>query len=180
MLTRIVPVARSPAARSTIRPHKPPHRSRTTTSATISSRTSAGGIARYDAATDTATGFVSGADESPVDPKVGSEGNLIFLARATGSVENSLLSVGTRRPATSGEGTPKPLDVPSDRTSEPHEAATPPRYCGANCPGVVSLLHERIRKHREATTVRAPGAYRRVHGLERRGGGGEPRAEHHR
>lgn len=34
-----------------------------------------GWIARYDAATDTATGFVSGAGEFPVDPKVGSEGN---------------------------------------------------------------------------------------------------------
>jgi glucose/arabinose dehydrogenase len=46
-----------------------------------------GWIARYDIATDTATSFASGAGEFPVDLKVGSEGDLFFLARATGSVE---------------------------------------------------------------------------------------------
>ena len=46
-----------------------------------------GWIARYDTATDTATGFASGAGEFPVDLKVSSEGDLFFLARATGSVE---------------------------------------------------------------------------------------------
>ncbi|MCA1718165.1 MAG: PQQ-dependent sugar dehydrogenase [Actinobacteria bacterium] len=46
-----------------------------------------GWIARYDIATDTATSFASGAGEFPVDLKEGSEGDLFFLARATGSVE---------------------------------------------------------------------------------------------
>ncbi|MDP8973565.1 MAG: PQQ-dependent sugar dehydrogenase [Actinomycetota bacterium] len=46
-----------------------------------------GWIARYDIATDTATSFASGDGEFPVDLKVGSEGDLFFLARNPGSVE---------------------------------------------------------------------------------------------
>jgi glucose/arabinose dehydrogenase len=46
-----------------------------------------GWIQRYDTATDTATIFASGAGEFPVDLKVGSEGDLFFLARDPGSVE---------------------------------------------------------------------------------------------
>ena len=46
-----------------------------------------GVIARYDIATDTATSFASGAGEFPVDLKMGSEGDLFFLARNPGSFE---------------------------------------------------------------------------------------------
>ena len=46
-----------------------------------------GCIARYDATTDTATSFASGAGEGPVDLKVSEDGELYFLARFTGSVE---------------------------------------------------------------------------------------------
>jgi glucose/arabinose dehydrogenase len=46
-----------------------------------------GWIARYDAATDSATSFASGAGEGPVDLKVSEDGELYFLARFTGSVE---------------------------------------------------------------------------------------------
>jgi hypothetical protein len=81
-----------------------------------------GWIARHDIATDTATGFASGAGEFPVDLKVGSEGDLFFLARATGSVENTLHSVGTRGTATLGDETPMPLGDSYDRASEPHKA----------------------------------------------------------
>ncbi len=46
-----------------------------------------GVIARYDIATDTATSFASGPGEFPVDLKMGSEGDLFFLARNPGSFE---------------------------------------------------------------------------------------------
>jgi glucose/arabinose dehydrogenase len=46
-----------------------------------------GWLVRYDVATNTATGFASGAGEYPVDLKVSEEGDLYFLARGTGSVE---------------------------------------------------------------------------------------------
>jgi hypothetical protein len=85
--TRTVPVVRSPAALSTIRLWTPTHHFRMSMSETISSRTSAGVIARYDIATDTATSFASGAGEFPVDLKMGSKGDLFFLARNPGSFE---------------------------------------------------------------------------------------------
>jgi len=46
-----------------------------------------GWIVRYDPATGQVAAFKSGSGEFPVDLKVGSEGDLFFLARATGSVE---------------------------------------------------------------------------------------------
>jgi hypothetical protein len=44
-------------------------------------------IARYDIATTTATSFAPRAGEFPVDLKMGSEGDLFFLARNPGSFE---------------------------------------------------------------------------------------------
>ena len=85
--TRPVPVVRSAAADCRQRLWTPTHHFRMSMSETISSPTSAGVIARYDIATDTATSFASGPGEFPVDLKMGSEGDLFFLARNPGSFE---------------------------------------------------------------------------------------------